>query len=302
MINRQMFSLCLCVLMVLSPIVFCEPPPKKINVVVSVLPLVDFTEAVGGERVDVHVMVPPGANPHVYEPAPSQLKMLSKTDLYVAVGSGIEFEIAWLGKLKAINQKMQFCNSSDGIKLLEAGEHRKKHGDSEIRHERRHSDPHIWLSPKNAAQMVLNIRNSLEKLDPENGKYYRSRAETYLTQLAKLDEDIRKTLDKTQEKSFIVYHPAWSYFAAEYHLEEIPIEADGKEPSAFHLASVIDRARAEHLQTVFVSPKVSQKNADVIAKEIGGKIVTIDDLAVNYVPNMYETANKIARAHGRVES
>jgi zinc transport system substrate-binding protein len=240
---------------------------EKIRVVVTIPPLADFVKSVGKEKVEVTVMVPPGASPHTYEPTPSQLKKVSQAKMYVKVGSGVEFELVWMDKIMEVNKDMLMVNSSDGIEI--AGK-----------------DPHVWLSPANARIMVENICKGLIKVDPENEEYYVKNKNEYLQELTELDEYIKERLEGIENKKFIVYHPSWSYFAKEYGLEQIPVEHAGKEPTAKEIQNVVEKAKRYNIKVIFVSPQFTTRSAEVIAQEIGGQIMSIDPLAQSYIPNM----------------
>ena len=252
-----------------------------IIVVVTIPPQAEFVKRVGGEKVAVITMVPQWANPHTYEPTPAQLMNVSKAKMYVKMGSGIEFEIAWMDKIKSINENMLIVDCSNGIELL------KEDGKA---------DPHIWLSPKNAKIIVENICEGLVQIDPANRTYYEQNKEAYLRELDALDKEISQILSKTSKTSahkFIVYHPAWSYFARDYGLEQISVGEGGKEPTPERIASIIEEAKRNNITKIFASPQFKDK-AEVIAKEIGGKVVEINPLAENYIENMRKFAEELA--------
>ena len=252
-----------------------------IIVVVTIPPQAEFVKRVGGEKVAVITMVPQWANPHTYEPTPAQLMNVSKAKMYVKMGSGIEFEIAWMDKIKSINENMLIVDCSKGIELL------KEEGKA---------DPHIWLSPKNAKIIVENICEGLVQIDPANSTYYEQNKEAYLRELDALDKEISQILSKTSKTSahkFIVYHPAWSYFARDFGLEQISIEEGGKEPTPERIASIIEEAKRNNITKIFASPQFKDK-AEVIAKEIGGEVVEINPLAENYIENMRKFAEELA--------
>jgi len=244
-----------------------EKVDNKIGVVVSILPQAEFVEGIGGDKVKVTVMVPLGASPHTYEPIPSQLKEVSKAKMYAKVGSGVEFELAWIDKIISVNKEMLVVDCSKGIELIE-------------------NDPHIWLSPKNAKIMVENIYQGLIQINPANQEYYARNKEKYLQELDKLDNEIAQALSEKKNRKIMVYHPAWAYFARDYGLEQIPIEKEGKEPTPQGIASLIKQARENNITVIFASPQFSTKTADVIAKEINGKVVLISPLEKNYLENM----------------
>jgi len=250
---------------------------EKIEVVVTIPPLAEFVENVGEDKVEVTVMVPPGASPHTYEPTSSQLKKVSQAKIYVKVGSGVEFELTWMDKLIGINKDMMVVNSSQGIDVMG-------------------NDPHVWLSPLNAKTMVENICNGLIRIDPENEEYYVKNKSQYLQELTELDDYIRERLEEIENKKFLVYHPSWGYFAKEYGLKQIPIEQAGKEPSAKEIKDVVEKAKKHNIKVVFVSPQLSTKSAEVIAKEIGGQTMSIDPIAQSYIPNMRIVIEKLTPA------
>jgi zinc transport system substrate-binding protein len=267
---------------------------KKIGVMASILPLADFAEHIGGNRVKVSVMIPPGGNPHTYEPTPDQLKGLSRAKLYIKVGTRLEFEEAWLDKLVSMNKKMAVCDSSRNVVLIEMEgkdyhEAGYRHREEAHRNEKRHhegTDPHIWLSPKNAVIMVENIKNSLMAIDSKNRDYYQRNAERYQRELQSLDQEVRKRLLPLKNRAFIVFHPAWGYFARDYGLKEMNIEHDAKEPTARQIAHVIEEARKNKIRIIFASPQFSQKSARVIAREMKGRVEFIDPLAGGYSANI----------------
>ena len=257
-------------LVLIAPVTSCrqkELVSEKIAVAVSIPPQVEFVEAVGGEKVDVIVMVPQGTNLHTYEPKPSQITSLAEADIYAKVGAGVEFEIAWMDKLISVNRKMLVVDSSEGIDLMDI-------------------EPHIWLSPLNAKVMVQNIYAGLVQIDPGGRAYYEQNRDTYLRNLTELDRDIRGTLLEVRNRRFMVYHPAFGYFARDYNLNMIPIEEEGKGPTAAGIAHLIEQAREHNIRVIFVSPQFNPKSAEVIADAIGGRIVSIDTLAKDYLASL----------------
>lgn len=254
----------------------------KIGVVVTVGPQEEFAKRVGGDRVNVMVMVPQGADPHTYEPLPNQMKQVQDAEIYFIVGSGIEFELAWMDKLTAMNPQMEVVNTSQGIELLPNTE------------EHEGNDPHVWVSPKNAKIMVENIYTKLVEIDPENKDYYQKNRDEYLNKLDELDKNTTKILSNQKNRNIMVYHPSWAYFCRDYDLKQIPIESQGKEPTPQGIASLIDQARRDNIRVIFVSPQFSSSNAQVIAREIGGRVVVVNPLSNNYIKNMKTVAESFA--------
>lgn len=248
----------------------------RVRVVVSVPPQEEFVKAVGGDRVQVTVMVPPGADPHTYEPLPKQMQELSQAQIYLMVGSSLEFEMVWMDKLKSVNPHMKVVNSSQGLEFISAGE-----GEA---------DPHVWVSPRNARVMVENTYQALVEADPDNQKFYQENRDQYLEKLDQMDQNLTTSLEKVKGGKILVYHPAWAYLCRDYGLEQVSIEKEGKEPTSQDLSRLVDQARQDHIKLVFVSPQHSQTSAQVIADAIGARLVVVDPLASNYLENMYQVA------------
>ena len=143
--------------------------------------------------------------------------------------------------------------------------------------------------------MVENIYEGLAKIDPENKTYYAQNRDAYLKELDTLDARIREKLEGKTERNFMVYHPAWGYFAADYNLTMIPVEIEGKEPSAQDLAKVISLAKEKQVKVIFVQPQFSTRSAQSVAEEIGGEVVAVDPLAKDYIANMDNVSDIFAR-------
>jgi zinc transport system substrate-binding protein len=247
----------------------------KTVVAVSILPQAGFVEAIGGDKVEVVVMVPPGASPHTYEVTPDQMTQLSKANMYTKVGSPVEFELTWMDKLIAVNKNMLVVDCSKGIDLMESQDPDESG-----------MDPHIWLSAKNAKIMVQNICDGLVQVDAANKDYYEENCAAYLAKLTELDSELAADLSGVSNRSFIVFHPAFGYFARDYNLKQIAVEQGGKEPNADYIVRLIKEAKEQDIRVVFVSPQYNTKSAEVIAGEIGGKVVIIDPLAKDFIDNM----------------
>lgn len=254
-----------------------ENATDKINVATTIAPLAEFVRAVGADRVAVTVVVPPGAEPHTFEPTPSLMVDMSKADLYVMNGAGLEF---WIDRLLQANKDMTVIDSSKSIDLISESEDEM--------------DPHIWISLKNAAVQVQNICSGLIQVDPANKDYYSQNRDSYLEQLKALDEELNSSFTASKKKIFVVHHPAWTYFARDYALEQVPLMENEKEPGPKYLSQVIDLARQNNITTVFIEPEFNPKSAEVIAKEMNASIKTLDPLAANYLNNMRYAGRAIA--------
>jgi zinc transport system substrate-binding protein len=262
----------------------------QIKAVTTIAPLGEFVKAVGGDRVEVMVLIPPGSEPHTFEPSPSQMRNIADANIYVENGAGLE---SWIGKIIQVNQRMLLLDSSEGLELIKGADDNSQNPGSI-----QGVDPHIWLSPRNAKTQVKNICDGLIQVDPSNSENYISNRDNYLKELDEVDAYLNSTFAQHQMKKFIVLHPAWSYFARDYGLQEIAINLEEKEPGPKHLENIIDLARAQNITTIFVEPQFNSIMAEVIAKEIKGKVVAIDPLAENYSDNLRHVGDLIADSLG----
>lgn len=290
------------VALVLGVTVFssCRPSPTstpetgakadKLQIVVSILPQKYFVERIGDRHVTVTAMVPPGAEPHTFEPKPEQLKALSQASAYLRIR--IEFESAWMNKFTAANPRMLIIDTTQGIQRIPISAKFQEKG--ETAHAGETLDPHIWLSPKLVKVQAQTIYEALVKLDAPHQAAYQANLQRFLTDLDQLDADIRQSLKGVTNRKFIVFHPGWGYFARDYQLEQVPIEVGGQEPSAAELAQLIRQAKRENIKVVFAEPQFSQRAAETIAKEIGGKVLLIDPLAQDWMKNMQKVSSTFA--------
>lgn len=252
-----------------------------LQVTVSILPQRTFVERIGGEHVEVNVMVLPGESPATYEPSPAQLRALSEADAYVSIG--VPFERAWLDRIASANTEMMIVDTTEGIERIGGSEN---------------PDPHIWLCPSLVKVQARTIHEALVSLDPEHAEDYTANLDVFLADIDALDADIRRTLADVEPRRFMVFHPSWAYFARDYGLEMIPIEAGGQEPSAAELGTLIARAQEEQIKVIFAQPEFSTEAAETIAAEIGGEVLLISPLAEDWLENMRRVAETLAQRLG----
>lgn len=268
-------------------------------VMVSIVPQKYFLEKLGGSLVSVDVMVVPGATPEHYEPKPKQMSALGKAKLYFACG--VPFETAWLSRIAAANSGMRIVHTDKGIdkREMEAHSHAKGakgHSGHSHMHEGA-KDPHIWLSPPLVKQQARTILEALTAADPRNRQTYEDNYNRFISELTELDLSLKQLFQSRQEaRAFMVFHPAWGYFADAYGLKQVPVQVEGKEPKARDLDRLIKLARELGVKTIFVQPQYSPKSAQTIAEAIGGKLVHADDLAPDWAENLRKVAGEIASA------
>ncbi len=278
-------------LLVGSPCFASQP-----SVFVSILPQKFFVQQISDDKVHIDVMVQPGASPSTYEPKASQMKKLLAAKAYLAIG--VPFEQSWLERIAGVNPDMLIVHTDAGITKLKmkahvhAGEHAAdlKNNDHE---DHRGLDPHIWLSPRLVKKQVSILLRTLVELFPEHAQLFEQNSQQFLRKIDNLDAQLRSILENKTARSFMVFHPSWGYFAKEYGFEQIAVEIEGKKPKPAQLKDLIKRARKEDIRVIFAQPQFSRKNAQLIAREINGEVITLDPLAENWLENMEAVAEKL---------
>jgi zinc transport system substrate-binding protein len=266
----------------------CAPAARKDeasrpHVFVSILPQAYVVERVGGQLVDVDVLVGPGQSPATYEPTPKQMAALSESSAYFRIG--VPFEEALLAKLQRSCPDLNVVDTRKGIELrpMVAEGHGAK-------------DPHVWLDPRLVKEQARNIAAELERLDPWHAAEYRGNLRAFEEDLDALDRRIAAMLEPLKNRPFLVFHPSYGYFANAYGLKQVAVETEGKEPGVKRLGELIQLAKRERVTTIFVQPEFSSTNAEVIAEAIGGKVVPLDPLARDYMVNLEQMARRIRDA------
>ncbi len=271
----------------------------SLHVTVSIPPQKYFVEKIGGDLVDVTVMVPAGAEVHTYEPKPRQLIGISKSAVYCAIG--IAFEQTWLNRFRTANPRMLVVHTDKGIQKKPVHMHGEERENESGRHHE-HLDPHIWLSPPLVKKQAEHIYGALVKTDPGNKEFYRRNDDAFLKELEELDEYLKNVFEeKGGELRFMVFHPSWGYFAREYGLEQIPAEIEGKEPKPADLMKLIDTAKQFGIDVVFVQPQFSEKSARTITEAIDGEIVIADPLSEDWERNLRNVAQRFIRNKGSLQ-
>ena len=259
---------------------------EKPILTVTLEPLRYFTEAIAGNNYEVVSMVPKGSSPESYDPTPQQLVNLSKSQAYFRIGY-IGFEQAWMKKLEANCPNMKVFDTSKGIDLIRDKGH--WHGDHF--HEGG-VEPHVWNSTQNALIIADNIYQALCELDSTHQEDYQKRLDVLKQTIRQTDANVR-TLVENADSTFLIYHPALSYFARDYGLKQVSIEEGGKEPSPAQLKALIETCRNENVHTIFVQKEFDQRNAQLIANELGVNIVSINPLSYDWVKEMIRIAEAL---------
>lgn len=258
----------------------------KIGVAVTIGPEVEWVNAVGGDKVSVTLMVPEGSDPHTYEPLPSQLAQVSNAKMYVEIGTPLEFETNYMDKIKSTNPDMLIVNASRGIQLIP----------NSAENESTTMDPHVWTDPKNAMIMVNNIYNGLVQVDPKDKEYFQKNRDQYIQQLQELDKNTTKLLKGKQNTDILVYHPAFGYYAKDYNLTQVGAMLNDEEPSPQRIAMMVDIAKQNNITVLFNEPQYDPKFMQSIASQVGGQVLTVNDLDEHYIQNMMNVAKAFSKA------
>jgi len=276
---------------VLLVIASCSQVPKneKPSITVSILPQKYIVQRITGDKFNIHAITPPGANHETYEPVPKQMKTLSESVIYFANGY-LMFE-DYLIKKMGNELKAKMVDLSQGIELIacdivDHGDHVHLHG----------VDPHFWLSPREVRIQAETILKAVQKFDPANSNFYKDNFNAFLQDLDKLEDHITTSLADSRIRTFLIYHPAFGYFARQFNLEQIALEMDGKEPTAAHIKKIADIAREKGIKTVLIQSQFDITSAEAVAREIGGKVEILDPLPEDWLENMYAITLSIRNA------
>lgn len=266
---------------------------EKIKVSASIIPIADFVRQIGGDYVDVNIVIPPGANPHVFEPTPEQLVNFSDSDIFVFVGSGLEF---WKDKFISSSGKkdMILVELSRDEELLDEHEEHEQHGHVK--------NPHIWVSPAKSLKFIPIIEKSLSEIDPKHASEYNKNAEIFKEKILKLDKECKEQISNFKNKKFLSQHASWTYFAKDYGLEEVgDIEKfPGREATPAEIEELIKTAKSYQVDVIFTDAQFSEKAAKAVAESGNLKIVHLDILGntnnLSYIDMMNNNLEKMSEA------
>ena len=253
----------------------------KITVAVSLQPYATLVKMVGGSRVNVVTLLPPGADPHNFEPKPAVIKAFSVAQVYFTDGSGLDK--IWMPRFLGANKNVEVIDISKSIEWMKS-EHEEHHGHA---HHDEEIDPHVWTSPARVKILAQNIFHALKKLDPDHLTYYANRIQQTQGQLTTIVHDLTETVMRmpVDRRSFIVFHPSYGYLAKDFRLKQYAIEVNGKEPKPRDLANLIKMGRKNGVKAVFVQPEFSKRAAETIAKDLGAVVVETDPLSADFIGN-----------------
>jgi zinc transport system substrate-binding protein len=279
--------------------------PGKLRVAASLTPLGDFCRQIGGDLVEVQVLIPPGASPHVFEPSPSEVNRVMQAQVVVYIGAGLE---PWMDKILRARGTagLTVVEATQGIPLIQGVEEHPGEAAHEehVKHSHASGNPHVWLDPVLAQEICRKIAAAFIKTDPDHLQAYEQNLGRYLTALQELDRDIRQQVQTWRIHDFVSFHDAFAYFARRYHLHVAGVieAAPGWEPSPRYLAAIISTIRQRGIRVVFAEPQLNPQIAEVIAREAGAKVLMLDPVGgrppygSNYLQLMRYNLAEMARA------
>ena len=252
-----------------------------------------FAEKIAGDKFKINCVVPAGQSPETYDPTPQQMVQVGKSQGYLRIGS-IGFEQAWMDNIRNNNPGLKVFDLSEGIDLLKSPEEEEEHDHHHHHHHPGGVDPHTWSSISGAKVIAKNTLDAFVSLDSENKEYYQANYEQLTKEIEETEKTVSGLLRSLDNKTFIIYHPALTYLANEYGLTQLCIEMDGKEPSPAQLKELVETAREHNAKVVFIQREFDQKNAELIAKETGCRLIPINPLDYDWGKEMIHIAKSLA--------
>lgn len=236
--------------------------PDKMIVYASFYPLYDLTKKIAGDKAVVQNIIPPGVEPHDWEPTTRHVADIERASVVIYLGLGMD---SWINKVETSVSGPKFINVSTGINAIKVGNA---------------LNPHVWLSPKESLILAKNIKNALSENDKKNKKYYESNYENLVKTLKQLDNEYTTKLKNTKTKTFVVYHSAFDYIARDYGLNQVSIVgmSEEAEASPAKIAEVIKLIKDENIKYIFTEPLTSPKPIQSIANETGTKVLPLNTI------------------------
>jgi zinc transport system substrate-binding protein len=286
-IQPFLFFFCLFAsLIFLSPLAAEEALSRQ--VLVSVAPYKFFVDQISGGTVQVKLMVPAGASAHTYEPSAKEMLAVSKADLWFVIGES--FEGRAVRALKSHHPQLQIVDLRRDVDLISSDPHHQH----TTCHGHNCQDLHIWLSPRQSQIQARTIAAALSTLYPENQKIYQDNLEKFLVELKRLDHEMTQQLATMDPRVILVSHPAYGYLCRDYHIQQLSIEFEGRDPTPKQLTNVINQARHYGIKKIYTQIQYSNKGARLIAAQLGAEVVSLDPYSENYMASMREIAAAFA--------
>ena len=273
--------------------VFAEKS-DKLNVYVSIMPQKYFADKVGGDLVNVSVLVPSGTSPENFDPSPKQIMQLGSSDVYFTID--IPFENIFLDKIKTGKKKLVIADCDKNVPKLRNPEHKEHEHEHEHGHQHGEFDPHIWTDPELIKIIAQNMADTFSVTDPAHAATYAANLKNFKDELDTLKDELSLKLAPYKGRIFYVYHSAYTYFAERFGLVQKSIETGEKEPTPAKLRELVNQANQDKVKTIFIQPEFPASGAKRVAEAIGGKTVTMSVLEYDVPANMRKTAALLAES------
>jgi zinc transport system substrate-binding protein len=261
--------------------------PDKPTVLVSIVPYAYFVDRIAQNLVNIEILVPKGADPHVYEPTPKQVEAAHSAKLWVRIGEPFEEKV-----LKALQTPGSSLNSLqmwEKLPLLSSHHCHEHHGRCEEA-----EDLHVWMSPKLAKIQAARIKDSLCALLPHQTAELEQNLALFLEDLNKLDQEIQTKLSPLKDQAILVSHPAFGYFCRDYHLQQLSLESEGKEALPQTVMETLKKAEKARVRCIITQSQYSNKAAELVAKKLQLPIFLNDPYAGDYLENLRTLAETLA--------
>jgi len=292
-------------------------------ITVTIPPLAWFVEGIAGDDYKVNVLLPPGADHHIWEPLPAQINSLSGSEALIINGK-LGFEEAWMSRFTQVNPKMKILDLSRNIRLIGSGEtaeseeqhlheadapeeddHAGQAHEGEVQgthdhpaespenHHHGGPDPHYWMSPSAAMIMAHDIMNFLVELNPGSYEKYEANLAAMTRRIAEVDSLVRDAVATAPNKTVMIYHPALAYMGRDYGFEQVSFEDEGKSPSPARMKELIDFARDKEIKIIFIQAEYDLRNAQSLSGETGAELIVINPMNRNWPEAVVEIAKAI---------
>ena len=259
---------------------------EKPVITVSILPLETFVKKIAGDDFRVNVLLPPGASPADFTLVPSQMRDITRSDIWFRIGY-IGFEYSWREKIAQTNTDMKVVNLSEGLDLI------RNESLPSIESTEAGVNPHTWLSPRLVKQMAERITEELSLLNPDKKSVYQNNLAKFASEIDQLDSTISAALKEHKGEQFITFHPSLSYYAREYGLIQYSLEPGGKEPTPQRMAAVVEIAKKEGIGVIYIQSDFDREQARVFAEEIDGNIVQMWPVNPAWAENLMEITESL---------
>lgn len=280
---------------ILVTLVSCQPRKtvsEKPSVTVSIAPFSFFANALAGDHFKVNILVPPGANHHAYDPAPRQMQELENSRALFVDGH-LGFEMTWIPRFRANYPELKIIDLSRDIGLITEDDAEGSHDAGSSVHHHEGVEPHYWMSPKAAKVLATNMARGLQMADSKCSQLVSSNLDRLLKRIDSLDRVFETRLAGLRQNKFIIFHPALTYLARDYGLKQIAMELGGKDPTASHFKNLVDEAKNNKINTIFVQREYDRENAETLSREIGATIVIIDPMSPDWMAEMGSLLDKL---------